>query len=81
MEDVLGRLHLYILAGQVALINQSLAQAEALFKAAITLIPEVPNVMEIDGQVRSTEEQLGRQTLPPFTFPFLPVLSFLPFNL
>lgn len=58
MEDVLGRLHLYVLAGQVALLNQSQAQAEALLKAAITLIPEVPNVTEIDGQVRSTEEHL-----------------------
>lgn len=42
MIDVFGRLYLYVLAGQVALQNQLLSQADAVYRAAITLLPEVP---------------------------------------
>jgi hypothetical protein len=42
MTDVLGRLHLFVLAGGVALHNQLLSQGDAFFRAAITLLPDVP---------------------------------------
>jgi len=42
MSDVFGRLYLDILAGQVALQNQLLSQADAFFRAAIILLPDVP---------------------------------------
>jgi hypothetical protein len=58
MDDVFGQLHLYLLSGIVALANQSLPQADSLFKAAITLLQEVPPQSEIDCSVRSNEDWL-----------------------
>lgn len=60
MDDPFARLHLYVMCGQVALLNQSLPQAESLFKAAITLIQEVPVQVENkkDGKMRSSEPEL-----------------------
>lgn len=58
MEETLDRLHLYVLAAQIALANQSVHQAEALFEAAIMLVPEVPTHLTIDGQVVPTETRL-----------------------
>jgi len=58
MDDVLGRLNLYLLSGGVALKNQSLPQADSLFKAAIKLIQEVPSKIDIDNQPTSSEEPL-----------------------
>jgi hypothetical protein len=59
MDDPFDRLYLYLLAGHVALMNQALSQAESLFKAAITLIQEVPPVAEGDGhKMQSTEQSL-----------------------
>jgi len=39
-------------------MNQAASQADALFKSAIKLIQEVPPRLEMDGQVKSTEELL-----------------------
>eukprot|EP01113_Clastostelium_recurvatum_P024252 TRINITY_DN2894_c0_g1_i4.p1 TRINITY_DN2894_c0_g1~~TRINITY_DN2894_c0_g1_i4.p1 ORF type:complete len:702 (-),score=262.98 TRINITY_DN2894_c0_g1_i4:42-1856(-) len=58
MEDVFTRLHLYLVSASVSLMNQSLTQAESFLKASITLVQEVPPMLEVDNQVRSTEEQL-----------------------
>jgi hypothetical protein len=60
MDDPFGRLHLYVHCGQVSLMNQSLPQAESLFKAAITLIQEVPLQIESkkDNKMRSSEPEL-----------------------
>jgi hypothetical protein len=58
MEDIFGRLNLYLLSGSVAMMNNSMPQAEGFLKAAITLVQEVPIVIEVDGQAKSTEEQL-----------------------
>lgn len=60
MDDPFGRLHLYVHCGQVSLMNLSLPQAESLFKAAITLIQEVPAQVEStkDGKIRSSEPEL-----------------------
>ncbi|PRP82774.1 hypothetical protein PROFUN_09859 [Planoprotostelium fungivorum] len=61
MEDALVRLKLYIFSGQIALLNQSLPQVDALFKSAIILIQEVPTrITELhnQGQSKSTEPVL-----------------------
>jgi hypothetical protein len=60
MEDIFARLHLYLFAGQVALKNHSVSQAESLFKAAVAAIDEVPATLEVrfDRRVRQTEPEL-----------------------
>ena len=44
LSSPLKRLQLYTLAGEVALVNQLLPQADALYRVAITAIPEVSAV-------------------------------------
>ena len=58
LNGIFHRLHLYLISGEVALVNQCLSQADAFFKAAISLVPEVPRYLEMDGKVRSTEPLL-----------------------
>eukprot|EP01087_Luapelamoeba_hula_P008608 TRINITY_DN2164_c0_g1_i2.p1 TRINITY_DN2164_c0_g1~~TRINITY_DN2164_c0_g1_i2.p1 ORF type:complete len:988 (-),score=189.50 TRINITY_DN2164_c0_g1_i2:79-3021(-) len=58
MDDVFQRLYLYVLSGQVALLNLSLPQAEALLKAALTLTQEVPSHIEEEGRLVSTEDSV-----------------------
>jgi len=55
MEDHIGRLRLYILAGSVAMQNQAVSQADGLFKSAIKHVQEVPPRIETDGQSKSTD--------------------------
>jgi len=43
---------------QVAMMNQCLSQADAFFRAAIALIPNVPRFLDMDGKIRSTEPLL-----------------------
>ncbi|XP_074647304.1 VPS35 endosomal protein-sorting factor-like [Tubulanus polymorphus] len=50
-----SQLNLYIHSGQVAMLNQCLSQADAFFKAAISVIANIPKSMEIDGKFKSTE--------------------------
>lgn len=52
------RLQLYLLSGQVALLNQCLGQADACFKAALSLVPEMPKTIDIDGRQKSSESYL-----------------------
>ena len=52
------RMELYLLSGQVALMNLCLQQADACFEAALNLIPELPKQVEIDGKIRSSEHFL-----------------------
>ncbi|XP_057321431.1 VPS35 endosomal protein-sorting factor-like [Microplitis mediator] len=52
------RLQLYLLSGQVALLNQCLGQADACFKAALSLVPEMPKTIEVDGRPKNTEPYL-----------------------
>eukprot|EP00698_Gefionella_okellyi_P012762 TRINITY_DN3458_c0_g1_i1.p1 TRINITY_DN3458_c0_g1~~TRINITY_DN3458_c0_g1_i1.p1 ORF type:complete len:957 (+),score=233.47 TRINITY_DN3458_c0_g1_i1:41-2872(+) len=73
MTDVFGRLYLFLLAGEVALHNQLLSQADAFFKAAITLLPEVPAMLEEESQMRFTSE-----TLSAFVASFLSLLVVVP---
>ncbi|XP_066255043.1 VPS35 endosomal protein-sorting factor-like isoform X1 [Euwallacea similis] len=42
IESPKARLRLYLLSGQVGLFNQCLGQADACFKAILTVIPELP---------------------------------------
>nr|CAD7444955.1 unnamed protein product [Timema bartmani] len=58
ITSVFTRLELYLLSGQVALLNQCLGQADACFKAALSLIPELPKTVECDGKPRSSESYL-----------------------
>lgn len=55
LMDVFSRLSLYLVSGQAALLNQCLSQADAFFKAAISLIPEAPSTIELDGKNKSSE--------------------------
>lgn len=52
------RLQLYLLSGQVALLNQCLGQADACFKAALSLVPEMPKTIDIDGRQKSSQPYL-----------------------
>ncbi|KAK0076450.1 hypothetical protein PV326_010778 [Microctonus aethiopoides] len=52
------RLQLYLLSGQVALLNQCLGQADACFKAALSLVPEMPKTIEMDGRLKNSEPYL-----------------------
>jgi hypothetical protein len=42
MDSYQDRLQLYLISGNASLLNQSMSQADSLFKAAIKLIQEVP---------------------------------------
>ncbi|XP_073399068.1 VPS35 endosomal protein-sorting factor-like [Dendrobates tinctorius] len=55
LTSIFTRLNLYLHSGQVALANQCLSQADAFFRAAISLVPEVPKTINIDGKMRSSE--------------------------
>ena len=54
----LERLHLYTLAAQLAVLNQSLHQAEAMISAALRLTGDIPKQEEINGNQVSTEGPL-----------------------
>ena len=56
--DLFSKLRLYLLCGQVALMNQALSQADAFFKAAISLIQEVPEEIEVDLRFFYRQKQL-----------------------
>ncbi|KAK2587997.1 hypothetical protein KPH14_004073 [Odynerus spinipes] len=55
---VYTRLQLYLLSGQVALLNQCLGQADACFKAALSLVPEMPKTIDIDGRQKNSQPYL-----------------------
>ncbi|XP_073218384.1 VPS35 endosomal protein-sorting factor-like isoform X2 [Lepidochelys kempii] len=55
LTSIFARLNLYLNSGQVALANQCLSQADAFFKAAVSLVPEVPKMINIDGKMRPSE--------------------------
>uniref|UniRef100_A0A8D2QT84 VPS35 endosomal protein-sorting factor-like n=1 Tax=Zosterops lateralis melanops TaxID=1220523 RepID=A0A8D2QT84_ZOSLA len=55
LSNIFTRLNLYLHSGQVALANQCLSQADAFFKAAVSLVPEVPKMISIDGKMRPSD--------------------------
>lgn len=58
ISSVITRMKLYLMSGQVALLNLCFGQADASFEAAIHLIKELPKTCEIDGKPKSTESFL-----------------------
>ncbi|ETE65169.1 hypothetical protein L345_09057 [Ophiophagus hannah] len=58
LTGIFTHLNLYLHSGQVALANQCLSQADAFFRAAISLVPEVPKMINIDGKLRPSEAYL-----------------------
>ncbi|KAG7226495.1 hypothetical protein INR49_003815, partial [Caranx melampygus] len=58
LSSIFSRLSLYLLSGQVALANQCLSQADAFLKAAVSLLPEVPRSISVEGKLRSSESFL-----------------------
>uniref|UniRef100_A0A8C3KIB7 VPS35 endosomal protein-sorting factor-like n=1 Tax=Calidris pygmaea TaxID=425635 RepID=A0A8C3KIB7_9CHAR len=55
LNSIFTRLNLYLHSGQVALANQCLSQADAFFKAAVSLVPEVPKMISVDGKMRPSD--------------------------
>ncbi|XP_051958239.1 VPS35 endosomal protein-sorting factor-like isoform X2 [Xyrauchen texanus] len=55
LTSIFSRLNLYLLSGQVALANQCLSQADAFLKAAVSVLPEVPRSISVEGKQRSSE--------------------------
>ncbi|KAM3963392.1 VPS35 endosomal protein-sorting factor-like [Aphomia sociella] len=72
----LVKLHLYLLSGQVALLNNCIGQAEANFKALIGLIPDIPDYILEDGQKKPTHVKVAG-----ILSDFLSTLLVLPDNL
>nr|XP_012776304.1 UPF0505 protein C16orf62 homolog isoform X2 [Maylandia zebra] len=58
LSSIFSRLSLYLLSGQVALANQCLSQADAFLKAAVSILPEVPRSISVEGKLRSSESFL-----------------------
>ncbi|CAG9783747.1 unnamed protein product [Diatraea saccharalis] len=54
LHCALTRAHLYLLSGQVALLNNCIGQAEANFKALVGLIPDIPEFILEDNQRKPT---------------------------
>ncbi|XP_037942668.1 VPS35 endosomal protein sorting factor-like [Teleopsis dalmanni] len=52
------QMDLYLLSGQIALLNLCLGQADACFEAALLLVSELPRSVEIEGKVKSLETYL-----------------------
>lgn len=58
IASVRTRMDLYLISGQVALLNLCFGQADALLETAIHLIRELPKTMEVDGKLKSTDNYL-----------------------
>lgn len=58
ISSVISRLNLYLLSGQVALLNACLGQADSFYETGIHLIKELPKTCEIEGKPKSTENFL-----------------------
>ncbi|XP_062331258.1 VPS35 endosomal protein-sorting factor-like isoform X1 [Osmerus eperlanus] len=58
LTSIFSRLNLYLLSGQVALANQCFSQADAFLKAAVSVLPDVPRSISIEGKQRSSESFL-----------------------
>lgn len=59
IDDTFSRLNFYVLAGQVAVVNNLLGQADVLFKIAIETIADVPQLLICEnGTTIQTEKDL-----------------------
>ena len=55
LDDYFERLRLYLVCGEVALLNQMVVQCEGFVRAALTLLPEVPGFIMVFEMRRSTD--------------------------
>ncbi|XP_053626026.1 VPS35 endosomal protein-sorting factor-like isoform X2 [Plodia interpunctella] len=76
LRCALTKAHLSLVAGQVALLNNCVVQAEANFKALIGLIPDIPEYILEDGQKKPTNIRVAG-----ILSDFLSTLLLLPDNL
>lgn len=58
LDDIIAKLYLMLQCGQVALVNGMIVQSEGFLKSAISLIPDVPHIVEVNNTRKSTEEDL-----------------------
>lgn len=58
ISSVRSRMDLYLMSGQVALLNLCFGQADSFFEAAISSIKELPKTWEVDGKQKSTDNYL-----------------------
>lgn len=58
IASIATQMDLYLLSGQVALLNVCLGQADACFETALQLVAELPRTIEIEGKLKSTEGYL-----------------------
>ena len=58
LDDRFARLRLFLVGAQVALVNHMITQSEALLKAAISLLADVPTYQTINGVQVNSEEML-----------------------
>lgn len=72
------RLDLYLFTAEIALANLCLGQADACLEAALNLLPELPQMLEIDGRQRSSEFYLQSYVLKFLSFLILVPVSSLP---
>lgn len=56
--SVQQQMDLYLLTGQVALVNQCLGQADACFEEALNLVAQLPNSIEVDSKPKSMDTYL-----------------------
>ncbi|XP_022114343.2 VPS35 endosomal protein-sorting factor-like isoform X1 [Pieris rapae] len=59
LQCALSRATLYLLSGQVALLNNCIGQAEANFKALVGVIPNIPQYIQEDGQKKPTHDRVA----------------------
>lgn len=59
IDDALRKLELLLFCSQVALLNQCLPQTDAFLKSAISLLPDVPAIDEVDGKRVHSEDKLA----------------------
>lgn len=58
ITEVRSKLDLYLLTGQIALLNNCLGQADACFEVALKSVAELPKQIEVDGKPKSMEPYL-----------------------
>lgn len=58
ISSIQQQMDLYLLSGQVALVNQCLGQADACFEEAINLVQNLQNTEEFEGKTRTMDSYL-----------------------
>ncbi|XP_013110516.2 VPS35 endosomal protein sorting factor-like [Stomoxys calcitrans] len=58
ISSVQQQMDLYLLSGQVALVNNCLGQADSCFEEALNLVPELNKSLEMEGKSRTMDNYL-----------------------